>query len=351
MRALNRLISFCYISFLSSAALAEDIEFMPPVGGGVSIKKSGNSELLFRVTPDGKVAIPSMPTSLTGTPLCWEEATGILQKCSIQASSDTSRPVITVNAPSSSTVSIASFDVTATDDVEIAYTRNVNLQSNVGDEIYAPEGASTVTKTTTIATPLNAGTITGMFVAADTSGNVTKQSYSITSAQTALRPGSYTPVGLNTFPANFDCTSSSSIPVFAETLNGATLESIIVSVGPGSNGDWDFIANGYAGSFSARPVASSSHASGSFGISTYSYPPGTPQTKVSLVQTSIPFNSISQTGSGSGVSYQVGHVGELRVLNSSPPRIELDISMQCNINNAGFVTGDQARFTAELGQQ
>lgn len=151
-------------------------------------------------------------------------------------------------------------------------------------------------------------------------------------------------MGENNFPANFDCLG---LPFQSPFLNGPTpLESIHVSTGT------NITELGYSGGVSATPIQQAGitypqYAWSSFGINPSDS--GTiGHTTVTLDQTVIPFDRVGSMGSGAGYSYERGYIGELRVVSSNPPRIELDISMKCNINNAGFVTGGQARFVGQL---
>jgi hypothetical protein len=358
MRRYLRLLASTAI-LVSTCALAADIEFTPPAGGGVAIKKSGSSDLLFRVSDEGKVIIPSLPSNLSGTPLCWDGATGVLQRCLTGQGVDTTPPTISLNAPATSTSSVTSFDVTVTDNVEIAYTRNTSPDSN-GFETYVPEGTSQLSRTASIPTNINSGSIQGMFVAADTSGNIAKKSYTIATAQSALRPGTYRPIGQATFPADFDCLgdySGSGHRPYGH-LNGATLDYLETSVlGYFVAPPRDYSTEGYYGGVSAIAVGDGYgyRAVGSFGTGRLSvtFPSTIDGYPVTLTQTTIPFDSFSASGSGSGFPYLVRFAGELRVVSSSPPRIELDITMKCgsgSLGNETFVSGGQARFSGELSQ-
>lgn len=289
---------------------------------------------------------PAGPTGATGAtgPMGPAGPTGATG-ASGASSLDTIFPEINSTVPLVATASQTSFTTTFSDNVELAYIKAA------GSPFFTvlPESTKSFTVNDSINIRLGE-TQTQTLMAVDTSGNVTKKTFSMTTPPTGITLGEYTSDTPYTIPAGFNC---------AQVLYPVGVQDGWSLTGPlrivqGFNGisygqnDWTALGGYFPSvSFTAQGAnpqfPGASQGSVSITAST--------RTPLNATSFTVPVSAatFSQSGSGSGpngqyYSYQITYSGSVQRSQAVPETLTVNINMNCNINNSGFVSGTVATF-------
>ena len=340
-------------ALLSTTVMAADFELAAPAGGGVAVKNS-NGVVTWKVDSAGNVVIPTLPSSLAGIPLCWNETTGVISKCPAGAVADTTPPVITTTAPAVATGYTTSFSITYADNVALAYIVRPGIL--VMEVAYAPgeieflaDGVSTIQIDSSFDLTLSSANTTRTVIASDKAGNLTSKAITIALPEPGVKLGTYLTVGSYSTPSGFNCIPASFGP--REYSDNTNVAGVVVgdsgrsgSILPVPYTGWS-VAGGY------RPTVSMRSAMGN--VSGYTQASMSVYPNIPLASTAFsldnPSLGSSFYASGTG-SLDVRYAGSITKTQSSPPTINVTMTMQCNINNAGFVNGTTASFTAQMAQ-
>lgn len=284
-----------------------------------------------------------------------DEVTSTQYTCNgtFPAGYDITPPTITSTAPLVATGLDTTFDTTYTDDTELAFARK-------SDGTVLWFSGETKTQKLTDGAYLPLGTsLTRSYVAVDMAGNVAKKTITMTTPATAMQFGVYKPAAAYSLPTGFNCANTSTYPSGIGAKDGAVLSSADLREGfanaypPGSSGGastpvpsgssmtytgWTTL-NGYA------PMIIANFSGDQYGANQFS---GQALTLVPLSATGFSFESSGggvsgSSGSGS-FSIVTGYTGTVTVTKTTPMTVKVNVSMKCNINNAGFVTGTPASF-------
>lgn len=175
-------------------------------------------------------------------------------------------------------------------------------------------------------------------MAVDTSGNVSKKTISITTPETGIKMGTYTPISSYSLPVGFNCLTGSN------WSRSGPQDGAIVTNARIDNGSWSEI-NGYFPYLTIQVPNSSFGVGGERNYDPDQHaPPPTPLSATS-------FNGVGRgsRGSGSNIgSYEIGYTGQATSSQSVPPTLNISINMECNVNGAGFVSGTTATFSVSL---
>jgi hypothetical protein len=112
------------------------------------------------------------------------------------ANIDRTPPVITTTAPFVATSNTVAFTTTMSDDVELAYISRSNTPD--GQFVFVADGIKDDQANDSAYIALGQ-TYTKMLMAVDTSGNVTKETITMTTPETAIKQGTYKIVGTYLF--------------------------------------------------------------------------------------------------------------------------------------------------------
>lgn len=321
---------------------AEDITIAPPAGSAFIVKSNNGATDRFKVTESGEVFIPTLPATLAGKPLCWDQGSGLLQTCLDTVGRDFTPPAIDLVSSTVAAAYLTDFPISFSDNIELGwYTTNKDGLVHLFDE-----GTNAQQRIRHLQIPLGA-VYTELVSVVDISGNLTKKSFTITAPATGVTFGYYNLIGTNQFPSDFDCMQAAN-PTMS-SINGATLTQIRLQVGSfvasgipfGSNGVWN-TTDGFrlAVEISYLRQLATPPSTSSIGFQGATLNP--------LNSTTFTMDTVSGSGGGSSGSYIFGTTGEVRVKPTTPPSVEIDIKTKCNFNNAGWVYGGLATFTASL---
>lgn len=260
------------------------------------------------------------------------------------ASYDITPPTITSTAPLVATGLKTTFDTTYTDDTELAFARKSN-----GTVLWFPNETKTQILSDSAYMPLG-DSLTRSYVAVDMAGNVAKKTITMTTPATAMQFGVYTPATPVQLPVGFNCFSSSNDLNWLGVKDGTAISNVTLhDSGSGSYGGsvplgypvidpymgWTTL-NGYSPSISASFLADQFNGFG--GVSLRLVP---------LDGIAFSFDSPSQWGSGGSSSYSIGYVGTVTLTKTTPMTVNVNVSMKCDINNAGFITGTPVTYDLE----
>lgn len=256
------------------------------------------------------------------------------------ASYDITPPKITTTAPMVATGLKTTFTTTYTDDTELAFARNFN-----GTVLWFDSERKTLTMDDSVNIPLGLS-LTRSYVAVDIAGNVAKKTITMTTPTTAMQFGFYKPVADYSLPAGFNCSYTSAYPYYIGAKDGAALSN--AHLGDGYTGypsvfsnslnytGWTTL-NGYAPMIYANFLGDQNGAN-QFG--------GQALALIPLNATAFSFESdggITSGSSGTGYfSIDTRYAGT--VTQTDPTTVNVSVSMKCNINNSGFITGTTASF-------
>lgn len=264
------------------------------------------------------------------------------------ASYDITPPTITTTAPPVATGLTTTFSTTYTDDTELAFARNAD-----GTVLWFESGTKTQQLNDGASMPLGSS-LTRSYVAVDMAGNVAKKTITMTTPATAMQFGVYKPSTDYGLPAGFNCSYTSAYPYYSGAKDGAALsiaylrdgfaipETIYGSAGaPGTDGSMSYTGwttlNGYAPMISANVLG---------GQLT-----GQALTLVPLNANAFSFDSFGGGQSGGGYSIFIRYAGTVTVTKTNPMTVNMNVSMKCNINNAGFITGAPASFDVQYATE
>lgn len=308
-----------------SSAQPRDIELIPPANGGVSVKRGNTNEQLFRINEAGEVFIKNLPNELSGTPLCWNAATGRLGKCASGGGSggsggDITPPTIEADVPEVATSKYVNFTVKYSDDIELGYSV---YTFGVGTRFFDP-GVKTEEVQESIEIYLGAEPRSKILIAVDSSGNMTKLPISISAPQTSFVLGDYDVVSGETLPDGFNCS-----PYYSD-LDGSTLDSATLEEGSSIllGSGWS-VSAGYGVSLRIKGTGPSS-----VHISAAS------EGKIPLEATSASLRGMIQIGSGGNFYY----IGNIEARSSDPSIVDVTIQMECEIDNVKTF-GEEAVLT------
>lgn len=164
------LIPFAVTLLATISANAADVTIAPPAGGGFAVKSNDASSVRFKVNEAGQIYIPTLPATMAGKLLCWDQVTGLLQICVETVGRDFTPPTIEIISLVADGVYT---DVTATfnDNVELATAWVPDNYSGQGGVNYFPPG----TKSAQIKFSVGGLQQFSQFIiVTDTSGNTTK---------------------------------------------------------------------------------------------------------------------------------------------------------------------------------
>ena len=296
----------------------------PPAGGRFVVKGGGGSSTRFEVSESGEVYVPNLPTALAGKPLCWNQANGMLGVCPETQGKDSTPPTIEGTAPSVATAFYTYFPFTYSDNVELAFHGTVAF----------PEGTKSMTVEKSASIYLGDPPRTYIYTATDTSGNVAKKTITIAAPETGLKKGTYQVIGSQALPAGFNCLLGSALAEYQQQTYLSTASAQTLEVLPDVQG-WSAVS-GYK---VAHKLTLATPDTGSQTASWYFEP-----TLIAL--SSIAHQAISSMRG----NYTAWHFfeSEVRAISGTPQRVELDVTMNCNIYDAGWISGSKATFTAEL---
>lgn len=249
---------------------------------------------------------------------------------------DRSPPVITTTAPVVASSDKVEFMTAISDDVELAYVNTARDPS--GTFRFMSEGVKNYEANDSASIGLGQ-TYSRLLMAVDTSGNVTKKPLTITTPETGIRLGNYSSVGSYSLPAGFNCLTGG----IAEL--GVTDGTPVTGAQVGSYSNWS-VLNGYVPNLILQ--------TSTMGLR-FGFPIGTsPGTLVPLSATVIaPASSGSDSGGSSGApgtpgstyySYSVNYTVSVAVSPTLPSALDIALTMRCNENNAGYVSGTTAIF-------
>jgi hypothetical protein len=258
---------------------------------------------------------------------------------------DTIFPEINSTVPLVATASQTNFTTTFSDNVELAFIKAA------GSPSFTVLPASTKSFNINDSINIRLGeTQTQTLMAVDTSGNVTKKTFSMTTPPTGITLGEYTSDTPYTFPAGFNCAQ---VPYPVSIQDGWSLTGPI-RIGQGTNGlsfgqtpdNWTALG-GYFPSLSLTAQGANSPfpgpSQGSLSIT------ASTRTPLNATSFTVPFSAatFSQSGSSSGpngqyYSYQITYSGSVQRSQAVPETLTVNINMNCNINNSGFVSGTVA---------
>jgi hypothetical protein len=180
-------------------------------------------------------------------------------------------------------------------------------------------------------------------VASDTSGNLEKKLVTISPPDIPYKIGDYKIISeIKKFPIGFDCLPEGYGGFDfdnQEVSNISTHVSYYQGIpGPPEPPYWSVVSGFAPGIFLITKDNNYSYYLGS----------STPEL-VPLNGTLFDMDSPSGSGGGNGQSYQTGFQAQVRVQpNYNPTRIEIDINMKCKFDDADWIKGVTASFTAEF---
>jgi hypothetical protein len=261
---------------------------------------------------------------------------------------DITAPTITTTAPLVATGLITNFDTTYTDDTELAFARNSD-----GSVLWFDSATKSYVLNDSASMALGSS-LTRSYVAVDMVGNVVKKTITMTTPSTALKFGTYKPATTYSLPTGFNCSYTSAYPSYVGAKDGAIL----------SNGN---IRDGYSSPF----IFTSSYSGWSslngyepmFNVSLLNTQDGSNQQLSGQSTILVPLNAtafsfegggsaVAVSGSGSG-SFTIitTYSGTVTLIQTSPVTLSVKVSMKCNINNTGYITGTQASFNIQYATE
>lgn len=321
-----------------------------PTGPAGATGASGFNSLV-KVTPvvaganciaGGNKIQAGLDTNRDGT-LGSDEVTSTQYTCNgtFPSSYDITPPTITSTAPLVATGLNTTFDTTYTDDTELAFARKSD-----GTVLWFTGETKTQKLSDAANMPLGSS-LTRSYVAVDMAGNVAKKTITMTTPVTAMQFGVYKPVADYSLPVGFNCSYTSAYPYYVGAKDGAVLSSANLQDGyaipnqfSGSTYTGWTTLNGYT------PMVSATLLGDQYGQNQFQ---GQALTLVPLSATAFSFDSDAGTTSGSSFSIVTGYKGTVTLTKTTPMTVKVSVSMKCNINNAGFITGTQATFDLEYG--
>lgn len=318
-----------------------------PTGPAGATGASGFNSLV-KVTPEpaganctsgGNKIQTGLDTSRDGI-LGSDEVTSTQFTCNgtFPASYDITPPTITTTAPLVATGFKTTFTTTYTDDTELAFARNLD-----GSVLWFDGERKTLQLDDAVNIPLGSS-LTRSYVAVDIAGNVAKKTITMTTPTTAMQFGFYKPVTDYSLPAGFNCSYTSAYPYYLGPKDGAALSSAYVvddyTGYPSSNSlnytGWTTL-NGYV------PMIYANFLGDQNGVNQFG---GQASKLTPLNATAFSFESGGDMVSGSSgtgsFSIDTRYAGT--VTQTDPTTVNVSVSMKCNINNSGFITGTPASF-------
>lgn len=326
------LIFFAVTLLAGISANAADVTIAPPAGGSFVVKSNDGASDRFKVTETGQVYIPTLPAALAGKPLCWDQATGLLQTCPDAIGHDSMPPTIDTVSLTVASRSPTDLPVSFSDNVELAwYTTKKNGIVHLFDE-----GVKAQQTVFHLSVPLG-GASTDLISLSDTSGNLAKKSFTISAPATNIKFGTYKTIGSVYLPANFGCMSS---PFQDDMLNNAIVNEVFLSLGsfwgqtntPIDDTEWT-TADGFRLGMRIR------WGNQSFGFNLLN------STLQPLNASVFQIDSIPLVYGG---GWSEAYVGQVKVLATVPSSVEISINKKCLNNNASWINGGIAVLTAEL---
>jgi hypothetical protein len=349
---MNKLLLTCLSAVVllatSVSSHAADVTITTPTGSGFAVLNS-NGAATLKVDGTGNVVIPSLPLAPAGIPLCWNETSGVISRCSVgTAAADTTPPVITTTAPAVATGYKTTFTTTYTDNVELAYITRPTVVQSTSVEVLAA-GVNTIQIDSSFDLPLDRAYPTSRTViASDKAGNLTKKAITIALPETGVKPGKYLTVGSYSTPIGFNCLPglyagngySDNFNVAGVEVGDSWLTGYLLNV-PYTG--WS-LAGGYRPMVSMRSAMVDGVDINRASMGAY------PNIPLASTVFTLENPTFYISSSGGGVSYVMRYTGAITKTQSSPPTINVTMTMQCNINNAGYVNGTTASFTAQMAQ-
>jgi hypothetical protein len=253
---------------------------------------------------------------------------------------DITPPTITTTAPMVATGLKTTFTTTYTDDTELAFARNSD-----GTVLWFDSEKKSLQMDDGVNIPLGSS-LTRSYVAVDIAGNVAKKTITMTTPATAMQFGFYKPVKDYSLPAGFNCSYTSAYPYYIGAKDGAALSNAHVGDGYTVNPSvfsnslsytgWTTL-NGYV------PMIYANFLDDHNGFNQFS---GQALTLAPLNATAFSFESDGGMTSGSsGTGYfsiETRYAGTVTQIDKTT--VNVSVSMKCNINNSGFITGTPAIF-------
>jgi len=203
-----------------SAVNAADVSITPPAGGGFTVNAQGGTSV-FRVdAANGGVYIPSLPSELANTPLCWNSNSGLLSACLGGGSGhDVTVPTITSTAPLVATQGNQTYSITCTDDNELLFCVSPDIGA------MGPGVKSFTTVQNSGYVNLNNGGYSRVATSTDMAGNSSKLKITVQTPPVGIALKSFKTITPSTIPSGFDCRSRP----YQLTLDGSVINQIFAS--------------------------------------------------------------------------------------------------------------------------
>ncbi len=305
-------------------AWSEDVEIIPQGGAGFAVKNAANDSIRFKVNESGEVIIPTLPENMAGKPLCWDKPTGILQHCPDAAGTDFTPPTIQVDAPEVATQQYMEVTTRVTDNFELSHLFRAETEptNSLLERIILPYASGTrVAETTEVfMVSINNAPLKFTYIISDTSGNTAKAVWETNIPKTEILQGTYKVDGLVTPPDGFfDC----QFPYEEATDSFEVSINLFVD---SPNCPWS-MSEGYCQNvFLNIPSLW-----------------GLKNEKVQLDSRKI--SAWSDVYGDESFSYRL--TGTFELISSEPQTLQATIIRQCNIDDAGWISGTPLTFTAK----